>query len=58
MGAICLDEAAIPELVKRGNLCPHQDFVMLNYPKKPLETFRLKVKALIEGDLFDSSLTH
>lgn len=26
------EEIAIPELVKEGSLCPHQDFVYFNYP--------------------------
>lgn len=26
------EEIAVPELVKEGNLCPHQDFVYFNYP--------------------------
>lgn len=26
------EEVAIPELVKEGSLCPHQDFVYFNYP--------------------------
>lgn len=59
------EEIAIPELVKQGNLCPHQDFVMLNYPT-PAETavikrYRLKVgkaiRAIIEGDLFERIIT-
>lgn len=28
------EEIAIPELVKEGSLCPHQDFVYFNYPTK------------------------
>ncbi|MBW3090152.1 DEAD/DEAH box helicase family protein [Bifidobacterium miconisargentati] len=54
------EEIATPELVKQGNLCPHQDFVMLNYPT-PSETavikrYRIKVakavESIIEGELF------
>ncbi|MGN0142832.1 MAG: DEAD/DEAH box helicase family protein [Roseburia sp.] len=28
------EEITIPELVKEGSLCPHQDFVYLNYPTR------------------------
>ncbi len=28
------EEITIPELVKEGSLCPHQDFVYFNYPTK------------------------
>ncbi|MDR1017221.1 MAG: DEAD/DEAH box helicase family protein [Lachnospiraceae bacterium] len=28
------EEITIPELVKAGNLCPHQDYVIFNYPTK------------------------
>ena len=31
------EEIAIPELVKEGSLCPHQDFVYFNYPTKEEE---------------------
>lgn len=26
------EEITIPELVKEGSLCPHQDYVYFNYP--------------------------
>ena len=28
------EEITIPELVKEGSLCPHQDYVYFNYPTK------------------------
>lgn len=28
------EEIFVPELVKEGNLCPHQDYVIFNYPTK------------------------
>lgn len=31
------EEITIPELVKEGSLCPHQDFVYFNYPTKEEE---------------------
>lgn len=39
------EEITIPELVKEESLCPHQDYVMFNYPtneeKQSIEAFRL-----------------
>ena len=31
------EEITIPELVKEGSLCPHQDYVYFNYPTKEEE---------------------
>lgn len=31
------EEITVPELVKEGSLCPHQDFVYFNYPTKEEE---------------------
>ncbi len=28
------EEITVPELVKEGSLCPHQDYVYFNYPTK------------------------
>ncbi len=50
------EEIAIPELVKEGSLCPHQDYVYFNYPteeeiaeidkfKKRSKEFQEKLKA-------------
>lgn len=42
------EEIAIPELVKEGSLCPHQDFVYFNYPTKEereeVEKFKTRSK--------------
>lgn len=42
------EEIAIPELVKEGSLCPHQDFVYFNYPTKEereeVEKFKVRSK--------------
>ena len=35
------EEITIPELVKEGNLCPHQDYIYFNYPTDP-EKERMK----------------
>ena len=32
------EEITIPELVKEGSLCPHQDYVYFNYPTREEET--------------------
>ncbi len=35
------DEIFVPELVKEGTLCPHQDYVAFNYPtEKEMESFK------------------
>ena len=40
------EEIAIPELVKEGSLCPHQDFVYFNYPtqeeREEVEKFKFR----------------
>lgn len=46
------EEITIPELVKEGSLCPHQDYVYFNYPtkeeKSEISKFENKVTILIE----------
>ena len=46
------EEITVPELVKQKNLCPHQDYVYLNYPtdaeKKKLDIFRENSRAARE----------
>ena len=46
------EEIAIPELVKEGSLCPHQDFVYFNYPteeeKAEVEKFKSRSKDAYE----------
>jgi len=35
------DEIFVPELVKENTLCPHQDYILFNYPtEKEIETFK------------------
>lgn len=50
------EEITIPELVKEGSLCPHQDYVYFNYPtaeeKKEVEKFVHRA-----GDMLQSLLT-
>lgn len=47
------DEIPVPELVKAGDLCPHQDFIHFSTPdQRTIEyiyTFRKKVADLVEG---------
>ena len=31
------EEISVPELVKEGSLCPHQDYVYFNYPSREEE---------------------
>lgn len=38
------EEIAIPELVKEGSLCPHQDYVYFNYPTEEEKQEILKFK--------------
>ena len=42
------EEIAIPELVKEGSLCPHQDFVYFNYPtaEEEAEVHKFKERSL------------
>ena len=46
------EEITIPELVKEGSLCPHQDYVYFNYPTKEEEQevrrFEERSKAMTE----------
>ena len=52
------EEIAIPELVKEGSLCPHQDFVYFNYPTKEereeVEKFKVRSKAAYEKIMGDA----
>lgn len=47
------DEIAIPDLVKEGDLCPHQDFVHFSLPDQLtidfIVAFRLKVAEMVQG---------
>ena len=54
------EEITIPELVKEGSLCPHQDFVYFNYPtteeteeiRKFEERSRRVTERLLQDELF------
>lgn len=54
------EEITIPELVKDGSLCPHQDFVYFNYPtreeEKSIKEHMDKAKAMLEELLQDNQL--
>ena len=53
------EEIAIPELVKEGSLCPHQDFVYFNYPTEEemaeIEKFKVRSKAAYDKMMGDSA---
>lgn len=55
------EEIAIPELVKEGSLCPHQDFVYFNYPTKEekaeVAKFKSRSKEAYEKLMGDASFT-
>ena len=52
------EEIAIPELVKEGSLCPHQDYVYFNYPteeeKAEVEKFKIRSKEAYDKLMGDS----
>lgn len=54
------EEITIPELVKEGSLCPHQDFVYFNYPteeeKAEVRKFQERSKAMQQELLEDQTL--
>ncbi len=53
------EEIAIPELVKEGSLCPHQDFVYFNYPtedeKAEVKKFKERSKAAYQHFMTDEA---
>lgn len=53
------EEIAIPELVKEGSLCPHQDFVYFNYPtedeKAEVKKFKGRSKAAYQHFMADEA---
>ncbi|WP_243141083.1 MULTISPECIES: DEAD/DEAH box helicase family protein [unclassified Lactonifactor] len=59
------EEILVPELVKEGSLCPHQDYVYFNYPtreeQKTVRNFRKMVhetiKRLMSDELFVSAVS-
>lgn len=54
------EEITVPELVKEGSLCPHQDFVYFNYPtdeeKAEIEKFKERSTAMVEKLMQDEEL--
>jgi len=56
------EEITVPELIKEGSLCPHQDFVYFNYPtaeeKKAVVEWKRKVSAIIDTAMSDSEFEH
>ena len=59
------EEISIPELVKEGSLCPHQDFVYFNYPTeeemKEVQAFSMrsqaKQKELMQDEEFAAAVS-
>lgn len=53
------EEIAIPELVKEGSLCPHQDFVYFNYPtreeKEEVHKFKERSKQMCDKLMADET---
>ncbi len=51
------EEIEVPELVKEGSLCPHQDFVYFNYPTEEetqeIEKFRSRSKKMQQKLLWE-----
>lgn len=51
------EEITVPELVKEGSLCPHQDYVYFNYPtaeeKEVVETFKKNAGELTDQLMAD-----
>ena len=54
------EEITVPELVKEGSLCPHQDFVYFNYPtdeeKAEIEKFKERSRKMVEKLMQDEEL--
>lgn len=55
------EEITVPELVKEGSLCPHQDFVYFNYPTKEemeiVDQFEAKSKEVTQSLLNNMMFT-
>lgn len=60
-------EVSIPEMVREGNLCPHQDYVYLNVPSpdemQAIDEFRIRVSEIVDAlnrdtGLADAVATH
>ena len=54
------EEITVPELVKEGSLCPHQDFVYFNYPtdeeKEEIQKFKERSTRMMETLMQDEEL--
>lgn len=54
------EEISVPELVREGSLCPHQDYVYFNYPSKAeqemIDNFRRKSEGMFERLMKDAEL--
>ena len=54
------EEITVPELVKEGSLCPHQDFVYFNYPtdeeKAEIDKFKERSRKMVEKLMQDDEL--
>lgn len=54
------EEITVPELVKEGSLCPHQDFVYFNYPtdeeKAEIEKFKVRSQKMVDKLMQDEEL--
>ena len=54
------EEITIPELVKEGSLCPHQDYVYFNYPTaeetKEIQKFEERSSQMLQSLMQDSQL--
>mgnify|MGYP003290774362 CR=1 FL=1 len=54
------EEITVPELVKEGSLCPHQDFVYFNYPtdeeKAEIQKFKERSNHMFETLMQDEEL--
>lgn len=54
------EEITVPELVKEGSLCPHQDFVYFNYPtdeeKAEIQKFKERSNRMLEILMQDEEL--
>ncbi len=54
------EEITIPELVKEGSLCPHQDYVLFNYPtreeKNELDKFKQNSENMLKKLMEDNAL--
>ena len=55
------EEISVPELVKEGSLCPHQDYVYFNYPSKEeeamVQAFRQQAETMYLRFMEDAAFT-